>query len=103
VQLPDRNARDPRHADAAPGLFAALADRQAPRLARPARDQEGIGLAPRFFCQFRKSSTISTTPPSAGITGIPVIAENSAIARPKSASACENFVAQVTPISSSGG
>ena len=36
-----RHARNPRHADAAPGLSSALADRQAARLARHAGDQEG--------------------------------------------------------------
>ncbi len=54
-------------------------------------------------CHRFKSSTISTTPPSAGIAGVPVFAENSATDSPKSANACENLVAQVTPISSNGG
>ena len=39
-----RHARNSRHADAASGLSAALADRQAARLARHAGDQEGARL-----------------------------------------------------------
>jgi len=50
-----------------------------------------------------KSSTIRTTPPNARIAGIPVVAENSATASPKSANACANLIAQVTPIASNGG
>ena len=45
--LPDRHARDPRDGDAASGLSAALADRQAPRLARFPGDQEGARLIRR--------------------------------------------------------
>ena len=43
VSLRHRHARNPRHADAASGLSAALADRQAAGLARHAGDQEGAG------------------------------------------------------------
>ncbi len=51
----------------------------------------------------RRSNTRNAAPPTAGIAGIPVNAENSATDRPKSASRCENLVAQVTPTSSNGG
>ena len=43
VHLQQRKARDPRHADAASGLFAALADRKAAGVAGFSSDQEGAG------------------------------------------------------------
>ena len=60
VPLPHRHARNPRHADAASGLSAAHADRQAASLARHAGDQEGA----RLSAQALAASALTLTLPA---------------------------------------